>query len=71
MVVFLNLTQTRVTWLEDISTEELLPSDWPVGMSIGAFFLIYDCYGRVQPIVGGATTGQGYKDIPEWYKKEN
>lgn len=34
LVSFINLTQTRVTWEEETSTEGL-PSSWPVGKSMG------------------------------------
>lgn len=38
LVSFVRLTQTRVSWEEGTSVEELLPSDWPVHMSAGHFF---------------------------------
>ena len=37
-LVFFNLTQTRVTWKEGASSEELFPPDWPMGHFF--FFLL-------------------------------
>lgn len=34
---FVNLSQTRVAWEDGTSVEELLPSVWPVGMSMEHF----------------------------------
>ena len=34
-LVFVNLTQTRVTWKEVSSIEKLLPPGWPVTKSVG------------------------------------
>lgn len=34
-LVFINLIPTRVTWEEEASVEDLPPSDWPVGTSVG------------------------------------
>lgn len=36
--MFVDLTQTRVTSEKEISTEELLPSEWPKGMFVEASF---------------------------------
>ena len=33
-VVFVNFTQTRVTWEEETASEKLPASDWLVGMSV-------------------------------------
>jgi hypothetical protein len=38
--VFVNLTQTRGTWKEGTSVEELSASDWPVSGSVRHFL---DC----------------------------
>lgn len=57
-LVSVNLSQSRVTWKEGLSPEELLPSDWLPGI-----FLINDWYKEVQFTVGSATPGlvvQGY-----------
>lgn len=35
-LVFINLAHTEVTWEEGTTAEELPPSGWPVGMSVGA-----------------------------------
>lgn len=35
--VFVNFTQTKVTWKRGTSIEELSLSDWPVGTSVGTF----------------------------------
>jgi hypothetical protein len=37
-LVFISLTQNRVTWEEEILGEELPPLYWPVGISVGQFF---------------------------------
>lgn len=34
------LTHTRYIWEESGSIEELPPSDWPVGMSVGIFLIV-------------------------------
>lgn len=31
LLIFINLTQSRTTWEEETSLEELLPSDWSAG----------------------------------------
>lgn len=36
-LLFLNLTQTRISRKEGTSTEELAPSDWPVALSAEHF----------------------------------
>jgi hypothetical protein len=36
-LVFVNLTQAPVVWEEGTATEQLPPSDWPVGKSVGHF----------------------------------
>ena len=36
-LVFVILTQTRVTWGDRASAEEMPPSDWPVGIPVGHF----------------------------------
>ena len=45
-----NLTQTRVTWEERPSTEELPQLDWSVGMSVGHFFLLLIDVERTWPL---------------------
>lgn len=37
VIVFINVTQARVTGKEGASAEEMLASGWRVGMSVGAF----------------------------------
>lgn len=37
LVSFCQLTQTRVTWKEGTSTEEVSPSNWPLGISVWHF----------------------------------
>lgn len=37
LVIFYQLTQSRVTWENRMSVKELPPTDWPVGKSIGHF----------------------------------
>lgn len=60
------LTQSRYTWEEGISTEELPLSDYSVSMSIGVFILEFTDVGgpslmcRVSPL-----------DMPRLYKKGN
>lgn len=36
-LVYINLTQAKVTWEERILVEDLPPSDWPEALSVGAF----------------------------------
>lgn len=46
-------------FFEGVSIGRLLPSDWPVGMSVGP--VLVDWYGRAHtppPEVGSATSGQ-------------
>lgn len=38
-LVFVNLTQSRVTWKENASTEKFFPLDCPVGLSVGHFII--------------------------------
>lgn len=44
-LVFTNLTQTRVTRKEGTSSKELPKSDWPMGKSVGHFFLMVEVGG--------------------------
>lgn len=39
MVYFVNLTQTRVSLEKGATTEELPPSYWHVGLSVGIFLI--------------------------------
>jgi hypothetical protein len=53
-LALINSTQTRIIWEEENSIEELPPSDWPVGMSVG-HFPNDDCFGRVHSTMGSTT----------------
>lgn len=57
-LVFVNLTQTGVSWEEGILCEELSPSDWSMGIFVGHFFWINDRYWNTHSIMGSATPGK-------------
>lgn len=40
LLVFDNSTQAQAIWEEEISTEKMPPSHWPVGNSVGHFILL-------------------------------
>lgn len=66
--VFDNSTQTRDTGEEGLPTEELPPSDWRVGGSVG-IFLINDWCGKAPPTVGGVPPPQVVLDVGEQAKQ--
>lgn len=54
LVYYVNVKQTRAIWEESTWIEKKNPpTDWAAGKDA---FLISDCCGRVQFIIGGATT---------------
>lgn len=62
MIVSVNFTHSRNTWIEGPSTEELFLSDWLYVCSCGIFSIAI-CYTRVQPTVGSTlpeNVGLGY-----------
>lgn len=50
-------SDTKVTWEEGTSTEELPLPDWPLGMTVDIFAIV-NWYGRAQSIVGGGIPRQ-------------
>lgn len=57
LFVFVNSSQTRVTWKEATSVEKMPPSDQPVGSFVQDFLVGDRCEG-VQPTAGSATRGK-------------
>lgn len=59
---FVNWTHVRVSKEEETSTEEFLPSDFPMDISLGIFF-VNDACERVQPIVVNVAFEQVVLDL--------
>lgn len=72
----LNITQTKVTWEEGTSIEELHPTDWPVAMSAGPFAWLISDVERPSPlwgilpdkvVLGGVRKRAEQASAPPWF----